>query len=127
MRVRHRQSRNCDESQALKALKWVLVVLCIFIALLDHLVFPGWGRVVVLTILTFGSVLFICRSYWGLPFWAAMAGLFGVHSVSILHFRSEINQLRFPVLFLCAVVEVFAIALVLGLVFPDDRQAKLGK
>jgi len=118
---KHRAEQRAES----KALKWTIILSSAAIGLMvDHFL-PGWGRPVLLTLLIFGSLVGFCQPYWGIPFWTVAVGLFALHSALVFHFKTTINELSLPGIFVCAVVEVIVIAIILGLVFPDKKQSPL--
>jgi hypothetical protein len=110
-----------------KGLKWILICAGAGVGLTVDYLFPGWGRPILLTLLIFGSLIGFCRPYWGTPFWMTVIGAFTVHAVLVLRLRPVINKLRMPEVFFCAVAEIALIAIVLTLVFPDDKHSRGGR
>ena len=106
-----------------KVLKWTIILSSVVIGLTVDYFVPGWGRLVLLTLLIFGSLVGFCRAYWGTAFWMTFAGTLALHSALMFEFRNGINQLPLPGLFLCAVAEVIVLAVILGLVFPDSKHS----
>jgi hypothetical protein len=108
-----------------KTVKWTIIVSSAASGLIVDLLFPGWGRPLLLTLLIFASLILFCRSCWSTAFWIVVGGTFAVHSLVVLRFRATIGELPLTGLFLCAVAEVIVIAVVLGLVFPDKKESQL--
>ena len=120
--LRAGRHNNADDRNESKALKWTLILASAAIGLIVEYLIPGWGRPVLLTLLIFGSLVGFCQPWWGRAFWLVAIGTFGVHVVVAFRFRTTINELSLPALFLWAVAEVIIIATVLALVFPDKKQ-----
>ena len=119
------KSKRTEQTGASKALKWIAIVSAAAIGLIVEYSLPGWGRPVVLTLGIFGSLVIFCRSVWGIAFWTVAIGTFALHVALMAKFRVTINELTFPALFLWAVVEILAIAIILGLAFPDKKDSLL--
>jgi hypothetical protein len=114
-----------EQRDRFRTLKWTFLVSSAVVAVaVDHLA-PGWGRPVVLTLLIFGALIGFGRPYWCTAFWAVSVGAFTVHIALMARFHTVVSNLTFPELFLWAVGEIVTIAIILGIVFPDNRESPL--
>ena len=106
-----------------KNVKWLVILLAVVAAFGTDYLLPRWGRVTLLTVGIFGSLIGFCRSYWSKRFWSLFSVCLVVHMALAVHFRDRINAVSPPALFVIAVVEIILIAVSLDLVFPtrDSR------
>lgn len=120
--LKHQRS---DERHESSFLRWLLIASAVAAGIVADHFFPGWGRAVVLTISIFVCLVAFCRAVWGLTFWAIVLGLLALHLVLIGRFHSQLESLTLPDAFIAAVVEIIAIAIVLGIAFPDKKRSPL--
>jgi len=106
-----------------KRLQWIIGIVSVAIGITVNELAPGWGRPVVLTLLIFGSVVAFGRPAWSYLFWTIVIATLALHSSLAFHFRATINELSLPAIFLVGVAELFMIAFILGLAFPDKKQS----
>ncbi len=83
-------------------------------------IFPGWGRVSLLTSLVFGAIIGIWRGLWRYGwFWTTVLLLLAVHWIVLLKItgsRMFLEDTNPVVVFLIGFVEMMAVAGVLGIV-----------
>lgn len=118
----HSQKNEAQDPRRLSWLKWALVFAAVLVALITDHFFPGWGRPVVLTLAIFGTIIGFGRPYWGKRFWLTIAASFLLHLLLIRYFRTAVNGIPMPVLFLFAIAEIVAICAAMGWAVSDKEE-----
>lgn len=114
-----KHNRDHKDGEDSKVLKWTIILASAAIGLVIDYSAPGWGRPAVVTLLIFACLVVYGRCFWGARFWSLTTTLLVLHVVLVVRLRSPINEVAIPVLFVAAVAELFVIALVLTVAFPD--------
>jgi len=83
---------------------------------------PGWGRVTAITVLLVGTQLIIWQPWWrARRFWEIGAALLIAHVGFVMAFRSWINSISVPFLFLLLLGEVLLSGAALSFTDPSLR------